>query len=122
LEEAAQTLFTLVQDAQRCHPGEPRKLYLDIAGHRTSAGGFDPDRVELQQEFLLGFLRPFLSEIHIPFVHAMNTNPQENELAPALVIQDHREAKRERVRSPFSALWYDETDRSGSHRRVGLHG
>jgi hypothetical protein len=111
-----------VPDAQRCHPGEPCKLDLDIAGHRTSAGDFDPDMVELQQAFLLGFLRPFLSEIHTPFVHAMNTNPQENELPPALVIQDHLEAQRERVRSPFSALWYDESDWSGSHRRVGLHG
>jgi hypothetical protein len=120
--EAAQALFTLVQEAQRIHPGKPRKLYLDIEGHRQSAGGFDPAMVELQDEFLLGFLSPYLSEIHAPLVRATTTKPQENELPPALVIQDHRQAKRERVRSPFSTLWYDETDRSGSHRQVGVHG
>jgi hypothetical protein len=87
-EEAAQALFTLVQEAQRRHPGKPRKLYLDIEGHRQSGGGFDPDMVELQQEFLLGFLSPYLSEIHAPLVRATNTKPQANELPPTFVIQD----------------------------------
>jgi hypothetical protein len=93
-EEAAQRLFTLVQAAQRRHPGKKRKLYLDIEGHRQSGGGFDPDMVELQHEFLLGFLSPYLSEIHAPLVRATNTKLQEHELPPTLVIQDHREAKR----------------------------
>ena len=88
-EEAAQTLFTLVQAAQRRHPGKKRNLYLDIEGHRQSGGGFDPDMVELQQEFLLGFLSPYLSEIHAPLVRATNTKPQENALPPTLVIQEH---------------------------------
>jgi hypothetical protein len=92
-EESAQTLFTLVREAQRLQPGKQRKLYLDIEGHRQSAGGFDPDMVELQQEFLLGFLSPYLAEIHAPLVRATNTQPQENELPPALVIQAQREAK-----------------------------
>jgi len=92
--EAAQTLFTLVQEAQRFHPGNPRNLYLDIEGHRQSAGGFDPDMVELQDEFLLGFLGLYLSEIHAPLVRATNTKPQANELPPALVIQEQGEAKR----------------------------
>jgi hypothetical protein len=92
-EESAQTLFTLVREAQRLQPGKQRKLYLDIEGHRQSAGGFDPDMVELQQEFLLGVLSPYLAEIHAPLVRATNTQPQENELPPALVIQAQREAK-----------------------------
>ena len=91
---AAQTLFKLVQEAQRLHPGQKRTLYLDIEGHRMGEGGFDADMVELQQEFLLGFLSPYLSEIHAPLVRATNTKPQENALPPTLVIQDHREAKR----------------------------
>jgi hypothetical protein len=92
-EEAAQALFTLVQAAQQRHPGEKRNLYLDIEGHRTSAGGFDPNMVELQQEFLLGFLSPYLSEIHAPLVRATNTKPQENALPPTLVIQEQGEER-----------------------------
>jgi hypothetical protein len=86
-EEAAQAVFTLVQAAQQRHPGKKRTLYLDIEGHRQGGGGFDPDMVELQQTFLLGFLSPYLSEIHAPLVRATNTKPQANELPPTLVIQ-----------------------------------
>jgi hypothetical protein len=57
-EQSAQRLFQLVHDAQQQHPGKKRVLYLDIDGHRTSEGGFDADMFELQDEFLLGFLRP----------------------------------------------------------------
>jgi hypothetical protein len=93
-EEAAQTLLTLVQEAHRRHPGTPRKLSLAIEGHRNSVGGFTPAMVELQHEFLLGFLSSYLSELHTPLVHAVNTKPQEDDLPPALVIQAPREAKR----------------------------
>jgi hypothetical protein len=92
-EESVQTLFKLVQEAQRLQPGKKRKLYLDIEGHRNSEGGFDTDMVELQKEFLLGFLSPYLSEIHAPLVSATNKKPQENDIPLTLVIQDKRGEK-----------------------------
>jgi hypothetical protein len=92
-KESAQTLFKLVQEAQRLQPGKRRKLYLDIEGHRNSEGGFDTDMVELQKEFLLGFLSPYLSEIYAPLVSVTNKKPQENDIPPTLIIQDKRDDK-----------------------------
>jgi hypothetical protein len=62
-EESAQTLFNLIQQAQRLSPGKKRIPYLDIEGHRNSGnsdGGFDNDMFELQDRFLLGVLSPYL--------------------------------------------------------------
>ena len=80
-----------VQRAQRLHPGNKRKLYLDIEGHRNSEGGFDTDMLELQKDFLLGFLSPYLSEIHCPLVSVTNSEPQENDIPPAMIIRDERD-------------------------------
>lgn len=89
-EESAQNLFKLVQQAQRLSPGKKRKLYLDIEGHRVEEGGFDADMLELQKEFLLGFLSPYLSEIHCPLVDETNLKPQENDIPPTLILIDGR--------------------------------
>jgi hypothetical protein len=89
-EQSAQRLFQLVQNAQQHSPGKRRVLYLDIDGHRTSEGGFDTDMLELQSEFLLGFLGPYLSEIHAPLMNVINPKPQENELPPALITPTAR--------------------------------
>jgi hypothetical protein len=43
---------------------------------------------ELQNEFLLGFLSRYLSEIHAPLVKAKNPYPQDNEIPPALIIKN----------------------------------
>jgi hypothetical protein len=86
-EESAQILFRLVQRAQTLAPGKKRNLFLDIEGHRNSLGGFDADMVELQQDFLLGFLSRFLSEIRCPLFHASNPNEQENDIPPALIVR-----------------------------------
>ena len=79
-EESAQKLFKLVQRSQRLRPGNKRKLYLDIEGHRNSEAGFDTDMLELQKDFLMGFLSPYLSEIHCPLVSVTNSEPQENDI------------------------------------------
>ena len=92
-EESAQNLFKLIQEAQQKRPGMKRKLYLDIEGHRNSDGSFDADMSELLQEFLLGFLSPFLSEIHAPLMSATNPNIQENDLLPDLVIRSKSEGE-----------------------------
>ena len=87
-EESAKALFRLVQRAQRLRPGKKRKLYLDIEGHRTSEGGFDADMLELQKDFLLGFLGLYLSEIHCPLISVTNSEPQENDIPPEMIIRE----------------------------------
>lgn len=90
-EESAQILFKLVRNAKERVPGKKRLLYLDIEGHRNSEGGFDADMLELQKEFLVGFLAQFLSEISAPLVKAKNTKPQNNDIPPELLIEDQRD-------------------------------
>jgi hypothetical protein len=85
--ESAQKLFKLIQEAERRQPGRKRQLYLDIEGHRNDQGGFDADMLELQKDFLLGFLGRYLSEIHAPLFSATNPNDQVNDIPPALEIQ-----------------------------------
>ena len=89
-DESAQNIFKLVQRAQRAQPGKKRKLYLEIEGHRNSDGDLEADMFELLNEFLLGFLSPYLSEIHCPIINITNTKPQENNLPPALIVRDGR--------------------------------
>ena len=76
-EKAAKDLVSLVYAAEKKEPGKPRILYLDIDGHRNAQNGFDVDMLELQKEFGLNFLLPFLTEIHLqkspsqPHLHAI---------------------------------------------------
>jgi len=87
-EKSAQAMLKLVRQAEEAQPGKKRNLYLDIEGHRNHKGGFDPDMSELQNEFLLGFLSRYLSEIHAPLVNARNRYPQDNEIPSTLIIED----------------------------------
>lgn len=86
-EETAQILFNLVREAQKKHPGEKRALYIDIEGHRNPSGGFDRDMLELQKEYICGFLLPYLTEVHIPLVKAENSSAQNNNLPDMLLIK-----------------------------------
>lgn len=85
-EHAAKTLLDLVRMAEETEPGAPRRLYLDIDGHRNASGGFDADMLELQNEFLLGFLMPFLSEATCPLIRVQNPKPQVNNVPETLTI------------------------------------
>lgn len=84
-EESAQILFTMLRQAIGIADG-PRRLYLDIEGHRNRAGGFDDDMLELQKEFLLGFLGPYLTEISMPLGRYRNPGSQRNDLPDELQI------------------------------------
>src|SRR5262245_3143038 len=88
--EAAQTLFKLVQEAQRQQPNKKRLLYLDIEGHRNKQGGFDDDMLELQTHFLVGFLSRFLTEFNCPLASAKNEKVQENDIPESLDIHSQR--------------------------------
>lgn len=83
---AAKMLYKLVYMAQQQNPNQPRVLYLDIDGHRNKQGGFDHDMFELQKDFVLGFLSPYLSEVHMPLLTAVNDKLQQNEMAEELAI------------------------------------
>ena len=84
--KSAQALFRLVRNAQETAPGRKRLLFLDVEGHRNSEGGFDADMLELQNEFLTGFLSPFLSEVHSPLTNVENTRAQQDDVPPELII------------------------------------
>ena len=88
---AAKMLYNLVYMAQQENPNQPRALYLDIDGHRNEQGGFDHDMLELQKDFVLGFLLPFLSEVHMPLLAAVNQKLQQNEMAEELEIYDNED-------------------------------
>jgi len=85
-ETAAQQLFELVQKAQHTRPGRRRIIYLDIEGHRNASGGFDAAMVELQQEFLIGFLGEYVSELALPLAHVVNTKGQRDDVPAQLDI------------------------------------
>ena len=74
-DHAAQAIFSILLKAAREFPGKPRYLYLDIDGHRNLLGGFDSDMWELQQEFCIGFLMPWLQELTVPMGMKI-TNPK----------------------------------------------
>jgi len=89
-EHSAQTIFKLVQEAQKHYPNQKRSLYVDIEGHRNSKKGFDADMFELQKDFLVGFLLRFLTEIHGPMASMQNPKPQENDIPVSLIVHDGR--------------------------------
>ena len=65
-EKTARILFEMVQQVSKKFPNKKRSLYLDIEGHRNKEGGFDNDMYELQRHFILEFLQPYISEVHMP--------------------------------------------------------
>ena len=83
--ESAQILFKLVKYAQKHFPGKPRYLYLDIEEHKNSSGGYDRDMFELQRDFILGFLGPYLSSIRMPLINC-DKEKQQNDIPDELKI------------------------------------
>lgn len=85
-ERCAERLFSILQSTQKQHPGKRRVLFLNIQGHRNSAGGYDQDAFEILQEFTLGFLLQYLSEAHTPLYTVKNSKPQRNDIPPAIKV------------------------------------
>lgn len=86
-ESCATRIFAITRKACTDFPSAERVMCLDIQGHRNSAGGYDHDAYELMTEFLLGFLMPYLTEVHTPLVAARNTKPQREDLPDELIIR-----------------------------------
>ncbi len=85
----AQILFNLLKNCQKHNPNQKRFLYLDIEGHRNSAGGFDNDMLELQKEYMLEFLMQFFTEIHTPLYDISNNKLQRNDIPEKFFIVDN---------------------------------
>jgi hypothetical protein len=85
-ERAAQDVFSMLKEAQSRFPDWPRVLYLDIRGHIDEHGRFDPDFVELQQEFLIAAMGQFFTALDMPLVSVLNPNPQKDDLPEVLRI------------------------------------
>ncbi|MER7485602.1 HNH endonuclease [Streptomyces sp. NPDC126497] len=86
--KCATRIFSILKKAAATSPGAPRHLYLDVQGHRNSAGGYDADALEIIQDFLLGFLIPYLTEISTPLYRARNPEPQREDVPDVLNIRD----------------------------------
>ena len=86
-DKAAQDIFNLIVEAQTRFPDWPRVFYLDVVGHLDERGRFEPDMVELQQEFLIAALGKFLTAIDMPMVSLVNPDAQDNAVPDSLGIQ-----------------------------------
>jgi hypothetical protein len=92
-EQAARDIFGLVEHTNEFFPNAKRSLFIDIEGHRTPTDAFDSDMFELQKDFLLGFLMPFLVELSAPLIHVKNPKPQRGDLPDELLIYTEKEAE-----------------------------
>ena len=101
-EESARILFELLKDAQRERPGESRVLFLDIDDHRNKAGGFDSEMLELQKEFVLGFLMRFLDKVHMPLMSVSNPRGQSNDMPDELSFVSIDQTEAEKADEPVS--------------------
>jgi len=89
-ETAVQHILQMVQAAQARSPGYVRHLYLDIEGHRNADGGFDADMLELQREFVLGFLMPYMKRAQMPLGTYENPGKQDDAVPEKLEIVKER--------------------------------
>lgn len=91
-EDTADILFQLVKNAAASQPDVRRHLFLDIEGHRNPAGGFDHDALELQKNFIVGYLGRWLSEVSMPLLAYVSKDGQHEDVPDNLVIMpgDHR--------------------------------
>ena len=86
-DRASRDIFARLQEANQKFPDWPRVLYLDIQGHLDPHGRFDPDMVELQQEFLIEALGEFWTALDMPLVSVVNPRPQNNNIPDSLSIR-----------------------------------
>lgn len=85
-EQAAHGVFSRLKECQERFPEWPRVLYLDVKGHLDQHGRFEPDFVELQQEFLIAALGRYFTALDMPLVSVLNPDPQENDVPDMLTI------------------------------------
>jgi hypothetical protein len=112
-EGSVEHIYRLVKNAQDNHPNQKRFLFLDIDGHRNEDGGFDHDMYELQRHFLLGFLAPYLTEIHMPLGAVKNKKAQKNDVPDEIEIIENIDQKsiNEALDKGVSSIWVADKDK-----------
>lgn len=89
-DASAQILWKLLLGAQKQYPGKPRRLFMDIDGHRDATGRFDHDMRELQIDFIGKHLRHYFTSVSMPLFQWENPKPQID--APEVdlrITEDH---------------------------------
>jgi hypothetical protein len=112
-QTSAKILVELVRKAETSHPGLPRRLYLDIDGHRDPQGGFDHDMYELQTHFVLGFLSQWLASASFPLGAIEFNHAQRNDPPDMLSITENVGQKEinEAIDSGSQAIWVADRSR-----------
>ncbi len=85
-DNACTTVFALIRRAAGEYPGARRVLYVDIEGHAGGSSGYDGDFFEFQQEFLQGFLGPFLTAMDLPLISVFNPRDQREDLPDLIEV------------------------------------
>jgi hypothetical protein len=124
-DDTAEMIFQLVRDCAATHPGKSRLLFLDVAGHRNQAGGFDQDAYELIVHFVTGFLMQWLTEAGTPFGIFRNANQREDvpdalDILPGGDSTEREETLRKNAKAMGSPIYDSETgemvDTDGARR------
>ncbi len=106
-------IHQLVKTSQEKNPNRKRFFYLDIDGHKNENGGYDHDMYELQRHFLLGFLLPYLTEIHMPLGSFRNSKAQRNDFPEEInIIENLDQASiNQSIDEGVSGIWVADKDK-----------
>lgn len=88
---AANRIYELIYRVQEENPNKERTLLLEIEGHINKEGGYDNDMFELQYEFLLKTIFPYLHALHMPLISVVNNKQQKKLPSDFLVIANTQE-------------------------------
>ena len=112
-EDSVYHIHRLLKSAQDTSPNKKRFLYIDIYGHRNETGGFDHDMYELQRYFLLGFIAPYLTEIHLPLGVIKNKKVQKNNVPETIEIIEKldQDSINQAIDKGISSIWVADKDK-----------
>lgn len=96
-EQAATKIYNLIYTMGKRYPKQKRTLIVEIRGHRNEEGGYDKDMFELQYEFLLKCMLPFVHNLHIPLISVKNEKQQQDLDSPKLMIFDSKKEMKAKV-------------------------
>ena len=113
---AANKIYKLVYRIQEENPNKLRTLLVEIEGHRNKEGGYDGDMFELQYEFLLKTVFPYLHALHMPLISVENPEEQKKLPSDFLVIADNIE-EMEKIRKEYKGKNIELIDLKGREKQ-----
>ena len=90
-EMAANRIYNLIYRIQEENPYKDRTLILEIEGHRNKSGEYDNDMFELQFDFLIDIMFPYLHALHMPLISICNEGKQKKLPSDSLLIASTQE-------------------------------